>query len=84
MLESVNKLVSKVPVYHCGHMNPVIQKFCMFVCYSMAMYDWSIVCVSSGLLLLSDSPHLGESVFGISCIQSSGIYAAALLFVCWG
>jgi len=50
----------------------------------MAMYDWSIVCVSSGLLLLSDSPHLGESVFGISCIQSSGIYAAALLFVCWG
>ena len=49
----------------------------------MNMY-WSIVCVSNGLLLLSDSPHLGESVFGKRCLQSSGVYAAALLFVCWG
>ena len=36
------------------------------------------------LLLLSDSPHLGENVFGINCMQSSGIYAVALLFVCRG
>ena len=35
------------------------------------------------LRLLCDSPHLVESTFGISCIQNSGIYAVALLFVCW-
>ena len=35
------------------------------------------------LLLLCDSPHLGESIFGISCIQNSGIYAVALLLFCW-
>ena len=60
---------------------------CLFVCsyWGPVTGHWFIVCVSSGqLLLLSDSPHLGENVFGINCMQSSGIYAVALLFVCWG
>ena len=26
--------------------------------------------------------NLGENVFGINCMQSPGIYAVALLFVC--
>ena len=43
-----------------------------------------MVDVSFGTLLLCDSPHLVESVFGISCrMQRSGMYAVVLLFVCW-